>query len=54
MDYVTIQGEFESKANLFVRYIKSATVLTDEKVAQTVKPIEPPNALRGLSAARTS
>lgn len=51
LDYVTIQGEFESKANLFIRYIKSTTIPTDEKLTQTIKPMEPPNAIRGLSAA---
>ena len=54
MDYVTIQGELESKASLFVRYISSSNVTMDEKIAQTVKPMEPPNAIRGLSAARKS
>ncbi|CAF3429548.1 unnamed protein product [Rotaria socialis] len=51
MDYVTIAGEFESKANLFIRYIKSSLVPIDDKITQTIKPIEPPNAIRGLSAA---
>jgi hypothetical protein len=48
MDYVTIAGELESKSNLFIRYIKSSTIPTDEKI---IKPMEPPNAIRGLSAA---
>jgi len=47
MDYVTIAGELENKSNLFIRYIKSSTIPIDEKI----KPIEPPNAIRGLSAA---
>ena len=51
MDYVTIAGELESKSNLFIRYIKSSTIPFDEKITQTIKPIEPPNAIRGLSAA---
>ena len=51
MDYVTIQGELENKANLFVRYIKSMNLPSDEKIKQIVKPMEPPNAIRGLSAA---
>ncbi|UJR35493.1 hypothetical protein I4U23_028247 [Adineta vaga] len=51
MDYVTIAGELENKSNLFIRYIKSSTIPTDEKITQTIKPIQPPNAIRGLSAA---
>jgi hypothetical protein len=51
LDYVTIQGEFETTANLFIRYIKSKALLTDDKLAQIIKPMEPPNAIRGLSAA---
>lgn len=54
MDYVTIAGELENKSNLFIRYIKSASIPTDEKISQLIKPIEPPNAIRGLSAARKS
>ncbi|CAF3384939.1 unnamed protein product [Rotaria sp. Silwood1] len=51
MDYVTITGELENKSNLFIRYIKSSIIPTDDKITQTIKPIEPPNAIRGLSAA---
>jgi len=51
MDYVTIAGEFENKANLFVRYVKSQNIPTDDKLSQVIKPMEPPNAIRGLSAA---
>ncbi len=51
MDYVTIAGELENKSNLFIRYIKSSTIPTDEKISQVIKPVEPPNAIRGLSAA---
>lgn len=51
MDYVTIAGELESKSNLFIRYIKSSTIPTDDKITQIIKPIEPPNGIRGLSAA---
>lgn len=51
MDYVTIAGELESKASLFVRYIKSASIPTDDTITQTIKPIEPPNTIRGLCAA---
>ncbi|CAF2058007.1 unnamed protein product [Rotaria magnacalcarata] len=51
MDYVTIAGEFESKANLFIRYIKSSLIPIDDKITQAIKPIEPPNAIRGLAAA---
>lgn len=51
MDYVTITGELESKSNLFIRYIKSSLIPLDNKLAQVIKPMEPPNSLRGLSAA---
>jgi hypothetical protein len=51
MDYVTIEGELENKSNLFIRYIKSSTIPTDDKITQIIKPMEPPNAIRGLSAA---
>jgi hypothetical protein len=51
MDYVTITGELENKANLFIRYIKSSSIAIDEKIIQVIKPMEPPNAIRGLSAA---
>ncbi|CAF2381127.1 unnamed protein product [Rotaria sp. Silwood2] len=51
MDYVTIAGELENKSNLFIRYIKSSIIPTDDKITQTIKSIEPPNAIRGLSAA---
>lgn len=51
MDYVTIAGELENKSNLFIRYIKSSIIPTDDKITQVIKPIEPPNAIRGLSAA---
>lgn len=51
MDYVTIVGELENRANLFARYIKSPSIQLDEKISQVIKPIEPPNAIRGLSAA---
>jgi len=51
MDYVTIAGELENKSNLFIRYIKSSTIPIDDKITQIIKPIEPPNAIRGLSAA---
>ena len=51
MDYVTIAGELESKSNLFIRFIKSSTIPTNEKITQLIKPMEPPNAIRGLSAA---
>lgn len=51
MDYVTIEGELENKSNLFIRYIKSTLIPNDDKITQTLKPIEPPNAIRGLSAA---
>ncbi len=51
MDYVTIAGELENKANLFIRYVKSSNIPTDEKITQVLKPVEPPNAIRGLSAA---
>ncbi len=51
MDYVTITGELENKANLFIRYIKSSSIPIDEKIIQVIKPMEPPNAIRGLSAA---
>ncbi len=51
MDYVTIEGELENKSNLFIRYIKSSTIPIDDKITQVIKPIEPPNAIRGLSAA---
>jgi len=51
MDYVTIKGELENKSNLFIRYIKSSTIPIDDKITQIIKPIEPPNAIRGLSAA---
>lgn len=52
MDYVTIQGQLESQANLFIRYIKSTNLPADDKLRQTVKPLQPPNAIRGLSGAR--
>ena len=51
MDYVTIAGELESRSSLFIRYIKSASISLDEKLSQVIKPVEPPNAIRGLSAA---
>ena len=51
MDYVTIAGELENRSNLFIRYIKSASIPIDEKISQVIKPIEPPNAIRGFSAA---
>ncbi|CAF0864227.1 unnamed protein product [Adineta ricciae] len=51
MDYVTVSGELESKSSLFIRYVKSSIIPTDDKITQTIKPIEPPNAIRGLSAA---
>lgn len=51
MDYVTIAGELENRSNLFIRYIKSASIPIDEKISQVIKPMEPPNAIRGLSAA---
>jgi len=51
MDYVTIKGELENKSNLFIRYIKSSTIPIDDKITQVIKPMEPPNAIRGLSAA---
>jgi hypothetical protein len=51
MDYVTVAGELESKSNLFIRYIKSSTIPADDKITQLIKTIEPPNAIRGLSAA---
>ncbi|CAF1132826.1 unnamed protein product [Adineta steineri] len=51
MDYVTISGELENKSNLFIRYMKSSTIAIDDKTTQTIKPIQPPNAIRGLSAA---
>ena len=51
MDYVTVTGELENKASLFIRYVKSSIIPTDDKITQTIKPIEPPNAIRGLSAA---
>lgn len=52
MDYVTIAGELENRSSLFIRYIKSASIPIDEKISQVIKPMEPPNAIRGLSAAR--
>jgi hypothetical protein len=51
MDYVTIEGELENKSNLFIRYLKSSTIPTDDNIPQAIKPIEPPNTIRGLSAA---
>jgi len=49
MDYVTITGQLENEANMFIRYIKTPTASL-ESVAG-LRQMKPPNTIRGLSAA---
>ncbi|CAF0721366.1 unnamed protein product [Didymodactylos carnosus] len=47
MDYVTTDGKLENESNMFIRYIKTSSQTEHLRI----KPIEPPNTIRGISAA---